>query len=283
MSPTEITIPCVLWGAGVEPGLRSDEPRSITDIAPTITHYLGIEAPRDSVGSPLLPSDTSAERPVVFVIPAYNEAESIGPVLERLAQTAPAGYRAVVVDDGSTDTTATVAEAQGALVVRHDVNRGLGAALRTGLLTARRLNARAAVYLDADGEYDPADAGLLLAPIKAGEADYVLGRRSGKHRMRLSRRIGNRVFSALLSFACGRWVRDGQTGFRAFSPRAIAVAEIVHDYNYAQVLTMDLLRKGIRMTEVPVSYRTRSKGRSFISLQYLWRVPLGMAREMLAD
>jgi hypothetical protein len=82
---------------------------------------------------------------------------------------------------------------------------------------------------------------------------------------------------------CGRWVSDGQTGYRAFSARAIAVAEIVHDYNYAQVLTMDLLKKGMRMTEVPVSYRVRQRGRSFISLQYLWRVPAGMVREMFAD
>ncbi len=101
--------------------------------------------------------------------------------------------------------------------------------------------------------------------------------------MKLSRRIGNRAFSLLLSLACGRWISDGQTGYRAFSERAIAVAEIVHDYNYAQVLTLDLLRKGMRMQEVPIGYQVRQRGRSFISLQYLWRVPLGMAREMLAD
>src|SRR5690606_31944535 len=101
--------------------------------------------------------------------------------------------------------------------------------------------------------------------------------------MKLSRRIANRCFSLLLSLFCGRWISDGQTGYRAFSPRAIAVAEIVHDYNYAQVLTLDLLRKGMRMQEVPVSYRRRRSGKSFIGMQYLWRVPLGMAREMLAD
>jgi uncharacterized membrane protein YbhN (UPF0104 family) len=282
MSPPEITIPCVLWGAGVEPGTTSDEPRSITDIAPTITHYLGIEAPAHSVGSPLLPA-SNAEQPVVFVIPARNEADNLGAVLARLAQTAPEGYRAVVVDDGSTDSTAEVAESHGALVLRHERSRGLGAALRAGLRTARQLNARAVVYLDADGEYDSADAAAVLAPIESGEANYVLGRRAGHNDMRPVRRLGNTIFSALLSLACGRRVRDGQTGFRAFSARAVAVAEIVHDYNYAQVLTMDLLRKGMRMAEVPVTYRRRKQGRSFIGLQYLWRVPLGMAREMLAD
>jgi glycosyltransferase involved in cell wall biosynthesis len=189
------------------------------------------------------------------------------------------------VDDGSTDATATVARAFGAHVVQHETNRGLGAALRTGLLEARKLNARATVYLDADLEYDPAEAHRLLDPIERGEADYVLGSRfkGQSEGMRLNRRVANRGFSLLLSFLCGRWISDGQTGYRAFSARAIAVAEIVHDYNYAQVLTLDLLKKGMRMTEVPVSYRVRQRGRSFVSLQYLWRVPAGMVREMFAD
>ena len=67
------------------------------------------------------------------------------------------------------------------------------------------------------------------------------------------------------------------------SPRAVEVTEIVHDYNYAQVLTLDLLHKGMRMTEVPISYRRRQRGRSFVRAEYLWRVPLGIAREMLSS
>ena len=285
MSPPEIHIPCILWGAGVEPGVAIDEPRFIIDIAPTITHYLGIEPPADNVGSPLL-SDSSAdeERPIVYVIPAHNEADNLPAVLTRIAATAPSPHRVVVVDDGSTDETADLARVHGAVVVAHETNRGLGAALRTGLRGARVLNARAAVYLDADGEYDPVEAQRLLDPIERDEADYVLGSRfKGTHEgMAVARRVANAGFSALLSLVCGRWISDGQTGYRAFSARAIAVAEIVHDYNYAQVLTMDLLRKGMRMTEMPVSYQRRQRGRSFVSLQYLWRVPLGMAREMLA-
>ena len=74
---------------------------------------------------------------------------------------------------------------------------------------------------------------------------------------------------------------DGQTGFRAFSPRALDVAEIVHDYNYAQVLTLDLLHKGMRLREVPISYRRRASGPLLRQREYLWRVPLGMVREML--
>ena len=219
----------------------------------------------------------------MFVIPAYNEAENLPRVLAAIADSGVSPATALVVDDGSTDATAEVARAAGAVVVSHDRNRGLGAALRTGLAAAREFDPRAVVYLDADGEYDAREAHRLLAPIEAGEADYVLGSRFSPRSagMTRSRRLANRAFSLLLSACAGRWIRDGQTGYRAFSPRALEVAEIVHDYNYAQVLTLDLLRKGMRLREVPITYRRRASGRSFVSAAYLWRVPLGMVREML--
>jgi hypothetical protein len=99
--------------------------------------------------------------------------------------------------------------------------------------------------------------------------------------MTLARRFANRGFSLLLSLCCGRWIEDGQTGYRAFSGRALEVAEISHDYNYAQVLTLDLLHKGMRLRSVPIAYRRRDAGRSFVRAAYLWRVPLGMLREMV--
>ena len=287
MSPPEIKVPCVLWGAGVAAGAVVDGPRFVTDIAPTIARHLSVEAPRESVGSPLLPPSPATRQPIVYIIPAFNEEESLPAVLGRLAESAEAlsEVEVVVVDDGSTDATAAVARAHGARVVQHEHNRGLGAALRSGLLAARRLDAKAAVYLDADGEYDPAEAGRLLAPIESGAADYVLGSRFGGRveGMTLARRGANRLFSLLLSLVCGRWISDGQTGYRAFSARAIAVAEINHDYNYAQVLTMNLLHKGLRLQEVPVSYRRRRRGRTFIRADYLWRVPLAMTRELLSS
>jgi glycosyltransferase involved in cell wall biosynthesis len=164
------------------------------------------------------------------------------------------------------------------------VNRGLGAALRTGFAAARDLDVTAAVYLDADGEYDPREAALLLAPIREGRADYVLGSRfrGTATGMTRARRVANLGFSMLLSLLCGRWISDGQTGYRAFSRRALDVAEVIHDYNYAQVLTLDLLHKGMRLAEVPIHYERRRHGRSFISAQYLWRVPAGIVREVLA-
>ena len=284
MSPPEITVPCVWWGAGMPSTPANDGQRFITEIAPTIAGLLGCPEPAATVGRAMLPVATyDVPGPVVFVLPARNEAPRLPGVLAAIARSGVDGRVAIVVDDGSTDGTGRIAEAAGATVVRHELSRGLGAALRTGLAAARDLCPRAVVYLDADGEYDATEAAALLVPIERGEADYVIGSRFlGKPQgMTRARRVANTLFSALLSLCAGRWTTDGQSGFRAFSGRAVDVAEIVHDYNYAQVLTLDLLHKGMRMAEVPITYRKRSAGASFVNVQYLWRVPLGMAREML--
>ena len=286
MSPSETYVPCILWGAGVERAGEVDEPRSVMDVAPTIAYFLGVPPPMQSVGQVMGVVDKAGEtRPVAVIIPAYNEAENLPDTLSQLPFHRVADMRVIVVDDGSTDGTTEVAQRHGAdLVVRHNTNRGLGAALRTGLAAAREMDARAAVYIDADGEYPPSQIPDLLKPIDDGEADYVLGSRylGARRSQTVLRRAGNLVFTALLCVAAGRRISDGQTGFRAFSRAALDCAEIIHDYNYAQVLTLDLLKKGMRLREVPVTYRRRSKGRSFIGPRYLWRVPLAMLRQLLS-
>ena len=292
LGPGELQVPCIFWGAGVARGRRIEEARSIIDIAPTIACALGLPPPEDSVGCILLPP--AAEPPekrdlVAVVIPAHNEAENLRAILARVPSPEQAGtpLRVVVVDDGSTDATAAVARAMGAEVISHERTRGLGAALRTGLHRARDLGAKAAVYIDSDGEYDPREIPRVLAPVLSGDADYVLGsrfKRGWPAGMRPLRRAGNLVLTAALSFLAGRLISDGQTGFRAFGRTALEVAEIVHDFNYAQVLTLDLLRKGMRLAEVPVSYTPRVRGRSFVRYhQYAWRVIPAIVREVLGD
>ena len=285
MSPSEAVVPCILWGKGVERTGPSHEPRSIMDVAPTIAYYLGAQPPAESVGQVLgMAEDRERTRPLAVIVPAHNEAENLADTLAEMPRQSVDGMKVIVVDDGSTDGTAEVARRGGAdVVVRHDRNRGLGAALRTGLETARDMDARAAVYIDGDGEYPPAQIPDLLAPIEAGQADYVLGSRylGSRDGQPIVRLVANLAFTAMLCLAAGRIVTDGQTGFRAFSQRALERAEIIHDYNYAQVLTLDLLKKGMRMREVPIAYRHRTKGRSFIGPNYLWRVPVAMVRQML--
>ncbi|HEX6989812.1 MAG TPA: lysylphosphatidylglycerol synthase domain-containing protein [Bacillota bacterium] len=293
LTPTELYVPCILWGKGVPAGVRRSDTRSIMDVAPTIAYFLGVQPPEQAVGQVVLePGPEPRERvrdedrPVAVILPARNEARTVADVLRGIPRERVPGLQVIVVDDGSTDGTGHVARRHGAdHVIRHERNRGLGAALRSGLAHARAIDARAAVYLDADGEYDPREIPRLLEPVLRGEADYVLGSRylGTRDGQPWPRLVANLLFTALLCVLAGRRITDGQTGFRAFSRQALEVAEIIHDYNYAQVLTLDLLRKGMRMKEVPIRYRYRGHGRSFIRAEYLWRVPWAMLREVLGD
>ncbi len=226
--------------------------------------------------SEIAPEPAPSDRPVVFFLPAHDEAPRIARVLARIPPVvAGRPVHVVVVDDGSTDETSAVAAAHGAMVVRHPRNRGLGAAVRTGFRTASESEPAAVVFCDADGEYDPAEAAALVRPIVDGEADYVVGSRFAGviEDMRPHRRFGNRVLTAWLRFVTRRPITDGQSGFRALSGRAAARAEVVHDYNYAQVLTIELLQAGFVVVEAPITYGFRTSGRSFVRLgRYLGNV-----------
>jgi glycosyltransferase involved in cell wall biosynthesis len=188
----------------------------------------------------------------------------------------------LVVDDGSTDGTADAALARGAKVV-DGCGQGLGAAVRTGLAEAVALGAVAVAFCDADGEYDPAELPDLVQPILRGEADYVVGSRfAGRiDHMHPHRRFGNRMLTRALRRLTRLPLTDGQSGYRALSVRAATEAEVIHDYNYAQVLTLDLVRKGFRYAEVPITYSFRQSGDSFVKLvPYLRRVVPAVWREL---
>ena len=226
------------------------------------------------------------DRPVVLFMPAFNESATVAAVVDRVPDSV-AGHRVVclVVDDGSTDGTAELARRAGAIVIEQEQNRGLGAAVRSGLAEALAFDPVAIAFCDADGEYAPEELGNLVQPILDGDGDYVVGSRfSGDiERMLPHRRLGNLALTWLLSWVSRRRITDGQSGYRAFSPRAAASAEVIHDFNYAQVLTLDLLAKGMRYIEVPISYRFRTAGESFVKLgRYLRAVVPAVYRELNA-
>ena len=216
---------------------------------------------------------------MLLFLPARNEERNVAAVLER-APTAVDGHpvQLLVVDDGSSDATAAVARSCGADVVRLEPGCGLGAAVRAGLAEGARRGSAATAFCDADGEYAAAELDRLVRPILRGEADYVvgsrfLGGRRGIAAMRHHRRLGNRLLTGALAHLARLPISDGQSGYRALSLAAAREAEIVHDYNYAQVLTLDLAAKGHRYVEVPISYAARRHGRSFVRLlPYLRRV-----------
>jgi glycosyltransferase involved in cell wall biosynthesis len=199
--------------------------------------------------------------------------------------------RCVVVDDGSTDATAAVAATTGAEVIQLGSNRGLGAAVRVGLAAAVAAGAVAVAFCDADGEYAPEELDRLVGPVLAGEADYVVGSRFAgeRRRMRPHRWMGNRALTWWVAGIARRrfgvhGLTDGQSGYRALSAAAAADAEVVHDFNYAQVLTLDLLAKGLRYAEVPISYRFRTTGRSFVRLlPYLRKVVPAVRAELRGE
>jgi glycosyltransferase involved in cell wall biosynthesis len=170
-------------------------------------------------------------------------------------------------------------------VISLGANRGLGAAVRAGLQEAVDRGAAVVAFCDADGEYPPEELANLVGPILAGESDYVVGSRFlGRiDHMRLHRRLGNVVLTCLLSIIARRRITAGQTGYGAFAPAAAADAEVIHDFNYAQVLTLDLLAKGYRYREVPISYHFRTEGESFVKLgRYLRNVAPAVYRELNA-
>jgi glycosyltransferase involved in cell wall biosynthesis len=222
--------------------------------------------------------------PVILFLPARNEAGTVGAVVRRTpAEVCGHPVVCVVVDDHSVDGTGRIAAGAGARVVTNPGPTGLGAAVRLGLRDAVEHGAAAVAFCDADGEYAPEELERLVAPILAGDADYVVGSRfdGDIRRMLPHRRLGNRVLTAALSLVARRRISDGQSGYRALSRAAADDARIVHDYNYAQVLTLALLRSGYRYREVPISYSFREQGRSFVRLdRYLRRVVPAVVREL---
>jgi glycosyltransferase involved in cell wall biosynthesis len=230
----------------------------------------------------------SALAPVFVFFPAHDEEATVASVVER-TPISVLGRPVVVavVDDGSTDATAARAAAAGAEVISFPANRGLGAAVRAGLAAGVARRAAAVVFLDADGEYAPEELERLVAPVLDGTADYVVGSRfaGGPRDMRPHRWVGNRVLTAgvrgLVRRHGLRDLTDGQSGYRALSPAAAAAAEVIHDFNYAQVLTLDLVAKGFRYAEVPISYAFRQHGTSFIRLgAYLRQVVPAVVAEV---
>jgi len=203
--------------------------------------------------------------PVVVLIAAYNEADGIGAVLDTVPpKCCGLDVASLVVVDGATDGTADVARAHGAVTCVVPVNRGQGAALRLGYHLVAQRGARFVVTTDADGQYDMAELPALLEPLVAGTADFVTGsRRLGANESTDPvRRLGTRVFAALVSLLTRQRITDTSFGFRAMR------AEILHDLTLTQPqyqsseLLIGVLSRGYRVVERPMTMRRRAQGRS---------------------
>lgn len=203
---------------------------------------------------------------VVAVIPAYNEATRVGRIVAAAKQHVDT---VLVIDDGSADATADVAREAGAIVVRHALNCGAGAATMTGITAARMLRADAVITLDGDEQHDPGDIPALLAPIHAGTADIVFGNRFGqRNSIPFIRRLFNAIGNIVSFVATGKWVGDSQCGFKAFGPRALVDVSIrMNGYEFCTEIVREAAAHRWRTAEVPVkviySEYTLAKGQSF--------------------
>ncbi len=220
---------------------------------------------------------------VLIIVPAFNEAPSLPRVITALRQYS-SEWDVCIVDDGSTDGSATVAQSLGAKVLRAPVNLGIGGAVQLGYLYAFRHGYDAAVQVDGDGQHDPQYIRDSLRPIALGHADLVVGSRfltTGGFRSTALRRIGIRYLSALLRLRCGAHVTDPTSGFRAAGRRAIALFAQWYPSDYPEPESIALARRnGLRLEEIPVQMEARRHGRSSISayrtIDYLFKVSLAL-------
>lgn len=220
---------------------------------------------------------------IFAVIPAFCEGSRIA---ETVAGVRPFVDRVIVVDDGSADETAAFAEREGAVVFRHAVNRGQGAALRTGTEAAIRLGASYILHIDADGQHDPGSIPRIFAPLLRRETDVVFGSRFlgeeavGMPKSRKALLHAARAFNALV-VGVPRRVTDPQSGFRAFSADAARKITFTQDrMAHCSEILRRVTRSDLRWCEVPVrvlySEESLQKGQKpWHALRIAWQLFLG--------
>ena len=218
------------------------------------------------------------------IVPAHNEQGMVGRVVREIRRQAP-DFDIVVVDDGSTDNTADEAEAAGALVLRHPFNTGIGGAMQSGFKYALRHSYDVAAQVDGDGQHKPEYIPDMLAKLRTGErADMVYGSRfrgNPGYRVPFGRRLGNLIFSVVLTAICRQRITDPTSGFRMTNRRGIELfaRDYPHDYPEVEAILM-LHAHRLRIHEVPVRMNARGFGRSSIdyprSAYYMAKVLLAL-------
>lgn len=189
---------------------------------------------------------------VYIVLPAYNEGQVIKEVIKSIKTE---GYsNIIVVDDGSTDNTYTESLSTGAITIKHTINRGKGAATQTGLDAAKLLSADVTVTMDSDGQHNPKDIAKLIKPILENKADVVLGSRMlGEKGMPFSRILMNKIGNGVTYLFFGIWVSDSQSGFRAYSKKALASVYTYMDrYEFESEMLGQIKAAKLKVKEVPI-------------------------------
>ena len=229
--------------------------------------------------------DTAEAERTVLIIPAYNEEGAIGALLDEVSQHVP-GIDVIVINDGSTDGTASIARAKGVKVLDLPCNLGVGGAVQTGFRHAFDKGYRFVVRIDGDGQHPPEEIPKLLAAIgnAEGEADLVIGSRFAGERSYAStpfRFLGIKMLAFFLSAICRNRITDPTSGFWIVNRKLLFY--FAHDYptEYPEPEAIALLRRhGFSFREVPVRFRPRTVGLSSIgawgTVYYMMKVGLAL-------
>lgn len=221
---------------------------------------------------------------LLVAMPALNEQATISDVIRRVPCDLKgiARLEVLVVNDGSTDRTATEAESAGARVIHHDQPRGVGAAFHTALNDAIARRADLIVTIDSDGQFDPADIPRLIGPVVDGTADFTTASRFKDPalipRMPWIKQWGNRQMSRLISRLTGSQFSDVSCGMRCYNRRAMLSLNLMGAFTYTQEVFLNLAFKGLRIVEVPTAVRgKREHGESRVAGS-LWQYGLNTSR-----
>ncbi|PIP24085.1 MAG: glycosyltransferase family 2 protein [Candidatus Nealsonbacteria bacterium CG02_land_8_20_14_3_00_37_10] len=194
---------------------------------------------------------TQQDSKIYIAIPAFNEGEIIDKVISKIKSV---GFdNIIVIDDGSSDETFLKASEAGVVVFKHLINRGKGAAVKTGIEAAKILSADIVITMDADGQHNPADAERMIDLIHSGY-DVVLGTRLKKGKGMPSYKIlANYLGNFFTWLIYGLWVSDSQSGFRAYSKKAIYLIDTKTDrYEYDSEIIKEIKRNKLKFVEVPI-------------------------------
>jgi glycosyltransferase involved in cell wall biosynthesis len=202
------------------------------------------------------------ENGVSVVIPVYNEGETIGPLVSEIRRLYPE-FEIIVVDDGSTDKSAAAAGGAGASVRTHPINRGNGAAVKSGI---RRATNKTLVLMDGDGQHDPRDIAKLVEGLST--YDMVVGARPRGSQDSIRRSLGNKLYNRLASWVTRYNVADLTSGFRAVKTEIARehLGLLPNGYSYPTTLTLGILKSGRSILYVPINIRRRGGGKSAIRL-----------------
>ncbi len=195
------------------------------------------------------------EKKICIIIPIYNEAQVLASVVSEIHQAGK--YTIIVIDDGSDDQSFLTAKKLGVIALRHKINRGKGAAVKTGIEVAKLLDADIVVTMDGDGQHDPLDIFALVKPIIEDGCDVVLGSRLMNHEgMPAIKVVANKIGNIFTWLFYGIFVSDSQSGYRAFSKYAIQVINTRADkYEYDSKVIREMKNNRLKFVEVPVQVR----------------------------